>query len=253
MTVRILQGDVRDKLAELDDASVHCIIVDPPYGQTDLPWDRRIGGWPELLKRVLAPEGSMWCFGSLRFFLECRHEFSAWRVVQDIVWEKHNGSSLHADRFRRVHELIVQFVPVGRPWSTVFKSPVYTNDAVARTVRRKTKPAHWHGIGQGYYRSEDGGHRLARSVFYARSEHGRAEHPTQKPIAAILPLIEYSCPPAGLVLDPFAGSGSVGCAAQQLGRDCILIELNPDYAGMARRRIERDAGLFADLAERAHG
>ena len=50
------------------------------------------------------------------------------------------------------------------------------------------------------------------------------------------------------VLDPFGGSGTVGLVADRLGRDAILIELNPDYAEMARRRIQGDAPLFAEVA-----
>lgn len=43
----------------------------------------------------------------------------------------------------------------------------------------------------------------------------------------------------GRVLDPFAGAGTVGLVAEQLSVDAILIELNPEYAAMARRRIDR--------------
>ena len=39
------------------------------------------------------------------------------------------------------------------------------------------------------------------------------------------------------VLDPFGGAGTTGLVAAQLGRSAILLELNPDYAAMARRRI----------------
>lgn len=50
------------------------------------------------------------------------------------------------------------------------------------------------------------------------------------------------------VLDPFIGSGTTGLVADRLGRDCIGIELNPEYAEMARRRIENDAGtLFGEV------
>ena len=49
------------------------------------------------------------------------------------------------------------------------------------------------------------------------------------------------------VLDPFAGSGTTGLVADRLGRDAILIEISEKYADMARRRIEDDAPLFADV------
>ena len=47
------------------------------------------------------------------------------------------------------------------------------------------------------------------------------------------------------VLDPFAGSGTVGLVADRLQRDSILIEISADYAAMARKRIDGDAGLLA--------
>ncbi len=55
------------------------------------------------------------------------------------------------------------------------------------------------------------------------------------------------CPVGGLVLDPFGGSGTVGLVADRLQRNAILIELNPAYAAMARARVARDAGLFAEV------
>jgi DNA modification methylase len=60
--------------------------------------------------------------------------------------------------------------------------------------------------------------------------------------------IKAGCPVGGMVLDPFLGSGTTALVADRLGRDCIGIELNPDYAAMARRRIEGDAGMFAEVS-----
>jgi DNA modification methylase len=51
----------------------------------------------------------------------------------------------------------------------------------------------------------------------------------------------------GAVLDPFGGAGTTGLVADRLGRNAILIELNPDYAAMADRRIRNDVGMFADV------
>jgi len=59
--------------------------------------------------------------------------------------------------------------------------------------------------------------------------------------------IKAGCPDGGLVLDPFGGSGTVGLVANRLNRDSILIELNPEYAKMAKRRIQEDAGIFAEV------
>ena len=95
------------------------------------------------------------------------------------------------------------------------------------------------------YSSVDGGPRLMRSVINARSEHGKAIHPTHKPLEVVEPILRYSCPPGGTVLDPFAGSGTVGVAAKRNGRAAILIEIDDNYAEMARKRIEDDAPLFS--------
>jgi site-specific DNA-methyltransferase (adenine-specific) len=246
----VLAGDMRAVLRAVPDASVDCIIADPPYGETSLGWDRRVPGWPSLVRRVLKPSGSMWVFGSQRMFLETAAEFEGWRLAQDVVWEKHNGAGFCSDRFRRVHENALQFYRADAPWSGVFKAPQYTSDATPRTVRNKARPSHWTGArGAGVYRSEDGGPRLMRSVIWARSEHGRALHPTQKPLSLVEPLLLYACPPGGHVLDPFAGSGTVGVLAQRHGLACTLVEADPEYAAIIERRLQDDAPLFREAAE----
>ena len=54
-------------------------------------------------------------------------------------------------------------------------------------------------------------------------------------------------PPPCVVLDPFAGSGTTGMVADRLGRDSILIEINSEYMEMAKKRINQDCPLFADI------
>lgn len=250
MTVQILTGDCREMLATLPEQSFDCILTDPPYGETSLKWDKRIASWPSLVRPLVKPTGSMWVFGSLRMFMEdaALFEQAGWRISHEVVWEKHNGTGLFNDRFRRVHELAVHFYPDTTKWADVWRAPQFTNDARARVVRKKGRPAQWIGAtGETVYRSEDGGPRLMRSVQFVRSEHGRADHPTQKPLGIVEPLLRYACPVGGAVLDPFAGSGTTGLAAKQNGMLATLIELNPDYVAIARRRIEGDAPLLAQV------
>ncbi|WP_162651574.1 site-specific DNA-methyltransferase [Lentilitoribacter sp. Alg239-R112] len=56
------------------------------------------------------------------------------------------------------------------------------------------------------------------------------------------------CPKGGMVLDMFGGAGTTGLVADRLGRDCILLELNPEYAEMAKARISNDSPLFAEVS-----
>lgn len=248
MSVTILKGDCREVLREMPDEHFDCIVADPPYGQTSLPWDKPVPGWPMLVRRVVKRSGSMWVFGTLRHFMAFAGHFIGWRMSHEVVWEKHNGPGFFNDRFRGVHEIAAHFYRDDAPWADVYKAPQFTNDATARTVRMKAKPAHWTGArGARVYRSEDGGPRLMRSVIYVRSEHGRAEHDTQKPIGILEPLLRYACPPGGHVLDPFAGSGSTGIAAKLIGADCTLIEADPEYVAVAESRIQNDAPLFAEV------
>jgi DNA modification methylase len=59
--------------------------------------------------------------------------------------------------------------------------------------------------------------------------------------------IRAGCPPGGAVLDPFFGAGTTGLVADRLQRDCIGIELNPAYAEIARKRIQGESSLLADV------
>lgn len=183
---------------------------------------------------------ALWCFGSFRMFIDRREDFAAWKVSQDIVWEKRNGSSLAADRFRRVHELATFWHR--DEWAAFRHEVPTTQDASPRTVRRKAKPTiHQGNAGPSFYSSEDGGPRMTRSVQFVRSEHGRALHPTQKPLGILQPLIEYSVPPGGLVVDLFGGVFSTALAARQIGRRSIVIEGREDYAEAGARRFNQQA------------
>jgi site-specific DNA-methyltransferase (adenine-specific) len=234
-SVTLYLGDMREVLPALS-VTADCIIADPPYAETSLAWDRWPDGWVEVAASVTR---SMWCFGSLRMFGERWQEFTAarWKLSQDVIWEKHNGSGAFNDRFKRVHEQPAHWYR--GEWGRIYHETPTTPDATARTVRRKFKPAHWGELGISAYASEDGGPRLMRSVIAVPSMHGRALHPTEKPIALLDPLIEYACKPGGLIVVPFVGSGSDLDAARQSGRRAIGVELHEPYAETAAKRLSQ--------------
>lgn len=239
-------GDCRKVMKSMPAACADACITDPPYGDTSLVWDRQCVGWLEGVARVLKPAASIWVFGSMRFLAGIFSEMdeAGFKYAQDIVWEKQNGSGFHADRFRRVHEHAIQFYRGA--WGDVFKEPQFTNDARAKTVRRKTRPTHTGHIENGHYVSEDGGPRLVRSVIDVANEHGTALHPTQKPLGIIAPLIAYSVPRDGVVLDPFLGSGSTAITAKMLARHWIGCENDPIAMEMQRIRLSEPGLTFAD-------
>jgi DNA modification methylase len=61
--------------------------------------------------------------------------------------------------------------------------------------------------------------------------------------------IEAGCPTGGTVLDPFGGAGTTGLVADRLQRNAILIELNSEYAEIARQRMAKDRPAMLDLME----
>jgi site-specific DNA-methyltransferase (adenine-specific) len=215
--VTLYHGDFRGVLPQLN-LSPDLVVADPPYQETSLDWDRWPVGWPDLV-----PGRSMWCFGSMRMFLERRAEFEGWKLSQDIVWEKHTGSGFVTDRFTRVHEHALHWYRGG--WSTTYHdTPRISSNRPnrGRAVLGRNKPAHTGELtSRGW---EDDGTRLQGSVIYAASMHGMAINETEKPRGVLEPLIAYGCPPGGLVLDPFAGSCSTLVAARALGRRSVGIE-----------------------------
>lgn len=230
-------GDNRQLMLSTVTLPIAAIVTDPPYGDTALEWDQTPDErWLELA--VSLQVRSLWCFGSMRFWLDNGEDFAeaGWRYAQEIVWEKHNGSGFAADRFKRVHELAVHWYR--GEWGTLHKEPQVTMDARRRSVMRHAVPANQHGErGPSWYETEENGPRLMRSVLPVRSEHRRAVHPTQKPLGILRPLIAYSVPVDGVVLDPFAGSGSTLVAARDLGRRAIGIEAQEIYCEAAVKRL----------------
>jgi len=80
-----------------------------------------------------------------------------------------------------------------------------------------------------------------------KEDRANSKHPTVKPRALMRWLVRLVTPPGGTVLDPFAGTGSTGLAADQLGFNAVLIEQDATYAEDARRKFVADAGLFAEV------
>lgn len=94
----------------------------------------------------------------------------------------------------------------------------------------------------------DRGLRNKRSVWTVATQPFKEAHFATFPPDLVEPCIKAGCPIGGLVLDPFGGAGTTGLVADRLQRDAILVELNPAYAEMARKRLSGDAGMFAEVA-----
>ena len=167
-----------------------------------------------------------------------------WYLRQDIIWHKPNPMPESVeDRCTKAHEYIF----------LLSKSPKYYFDHEAikedGVIPEGTKAAKGSAERFGKegvnsrppeYKIYDG-KRNKRSVWTVTTKPFKDAHFAVFPEELIEPCILAGSPERGHVLDPFGGSGTTGVVANGYGRDATLIELNPEYAEIAKQRI----GLFA--------
>ncbi|HET9974329.1 MAG TPA: site-specific DNA-methyltransferase [Streptosporangiaceae bacterium] len=225
-----------------------CVMADPPYESTSLAWDKWPDGWLETAASVTR---SMWCFLPRRQFVEppfrgAEFHAAGWKFSQPGVWEKPVGSGFAADRLKCVHEEFGHWYR-GK-WGDIYhRVPRVAVSHRIKGSNGRGQPAQTGAIAFAPW--EDDGTRMVRSVIHARSMWRRgAIHRTEKPVPLLLPLIKYACPPGGLVVAPFAGSGSDLEAARMSGRRSIGVELREEDAEKAARRLEAVTLNFGDGA-----
>jgi DNA modification methylase len=160
-----------------------------------------------------------------------------WRRFGWYVWDQ--GSGLPGDwngRFGPSHEFVFHFNKVGvRPVKTMAK--LETSEPMGSNLRsKKGANAAPSSVCLDPNKIPDSVIRVNRN-----SAHGTG-HPATFPVA--LPLAVYECWP-GIAFEPFAGSGSSLIAAEQLGRHCYGIEINPSYCQVIIDRWEAFTGQQA--------
>lgn len=242
-SVTLYLGDWRELIPA--DFEADLIVTDPPYGETSLDWDVWPGGWPKLAARHA---NSMWCFGSMRMFLDQSHEFGTWRLSQDVIWKKHRPSTVATDRFARMHEHALHWYR--GPWSEVrHETPkIAHNGPKIATARRAAVDPNIRGsIGASVW--EDDGTRWHPTILEARTMHRTgAINETEKPIRILEPLIQYGCAPGGTVLDVFAGSSSTLVAARNIGRRAVGYEKRESQCEQAALRLSQGILDFGEVS-----
>lgn len=313
MSVRILIGDVRAKLAELPGESVHCVVTSPPYfGLRDYGVAGQIGleETPAAfvavmvevfreVRRVLRSDGTLWLnlgdsyaastkgaggqgkqhtnAGSVMddrswripaglkpkdlIGIPWRVAFAlqadGWYLRQDIIWSKPNPMPESVtDRCTKAHEYLFLLSKSARyHYDAAAIAEAISESTIGRwgteTPERRNPSSQGLSVGPTTGASCFGtsdGKRNRRSVWNVATQPFSEAHFATFPPALIEPCILAGCPKDGTVLDPFGGAGTTGLVSDRLGRNAILIELNPDYADIAERRIKGDAGMFAEVA-----
>ena len=207
----VVQGDCLDYLARMDEGSVDCIVTDPPYNAIN----RATGGLRSLDKGVAdsapihisALVEHFWHIGRESFYVWCSDEqYTEWAMefkrrgasTRKCAWHKTNPSPMNGDRL----------------WLSALELCVF--------ARKPKATFNLH---------------CAHPLWDEPTEQGDIDHPTPKPVSLMRRQLLASMPDGGVVLDPFCGSGSTGVAAVDSGYRFIGIEMQPEYASLARRRI----------------
>lgn len=252
---RVYCEDALAGLARIPDGSVDLILTDPPYNlgkdygnasdqQSVADYLRWTEQWIDAALPKLKANGSLYIFLTWRYspeiFVMLKQRMA---MMNEIIWDRRvpsMGGSVRS--FSSVHDTIGFFVKR--------KDYYFDLDAVRIAYDAATKKARSRSIFIGAKWLEVGYNpKDLWSVSRLHKEHPeRADHPTQKPLEIIERMVKASCPPGGVVLDLFMGSGTTALAAKRCGRDFVGFELNPDYCAIIEQRLTT---LAQELAEPA--
>lgn len=236
--IQLFFGDGIDGLLSLPAKSADCIICDPPYETTRNKWDVRIPFprfWKGLL-HVAKPNAAICVFGAGLFSAELMlSNPKMWRYKW--IWEKKAATGfLNAKKMPlRAHEEIHIFykkMPCYNPQKTEGHPPV-------NNYKRKLTD---NGPNYGRMTQETSGggntDRYPRDVLLFSSDKQKsAIHPTQKPEDLIRYLVRTYTNPGDLIVDPTAGSGTLGIACQKENRHVILFDNDKKHYENAKKRL----------------
>ncbi len=273
MTVQIIVGDAIEQLRLLPSDSVHCGVTSPPYfrqrdygmpgqiGREETPGDlaEALCEVARELRRVLRSDGSLW--------LNIGDTYAAGGnggggslVAKRRQWtgaHERKGWRRQSPGFKEKDITLTPFVVADmlRADGWYLRSTIIWDKIVSTEPPRLDRPSTAHEYlfllaKSERYNVRDPGEKWFRSTVWSiRPQPSYTGHTAVMPTELARRCIICSTRPGDTVLDPFGGSGTTGLVADRERRNGILIELNPEYAAMARRRIDGDSPLFARAAE----
>lgn len=249
---RLLVGDSTDTgavLAALGGERADCVWTDPPYGVS------YVGKTSEALtiQNDVAEDLPDLLAGAFRTLVEvCRPGAPVYVAYAETENVAFYSALTGAGMLVRQHLVWVKNAMVlGRADYHYRHEPIW---AAETPLEDRGEPLTHEQVAYGFLPGGSG--RLGRggdrwfgdnkqtTVFEVPKPPRNAEHPTMKPVGLIAPMIANSCPPGGLVLDLFGGSGSTLIAAYGERRRAFLVELDPRYADAICRRWQAHTGVL---------
>ena len=289
MKSQIYTNDAAEQLQQLPAESIHMAMTSPPYwnlrdygvdgqlGREETPeaFVQNVADVFDEVKRVLRPDGSLWLnLGDTyddkdlqqipaRVALELQGR--GWILRNRVTWAKPNPMPQSVkDRLNDTTEAVFHFVKERDYWydldaireeySEVSKSQIESNHKRKTTHKWGDSPGNHErgGLHDPDKKLSDMYHSGGKNpgdVFEVSVKSFPEAHFAVYPPELCEKPIKATCPPDGVVLDPFAGAGTTLLKAKELGRDYIGIELNPEYADMARARVGLDVEDPSNIRE----
>ena len=186
-----------------------------------------------------------------------------WYLRQDIIWQKPNCMPESVrDRCTRSHEYIFLLSKSRKYYydsEAIMEKAVTSDRSYPRGSKGTPTPnmgrrkqddfgnRRYTGFNERYFSNASPLKRNKRDVWNVSTCGYKGAHFATFPLKLIEPCVLAGCKEGGMVLDPFCGSGTVGEAAKLHKRNFIGIELNPQYADIAKERIKEKRILSIDI------
>lgn len=256
---KTIHGDALSLLSQLPAQIADLIIVDPPYNlsknfngfqfkaTTESQYLDYLRSWFPQLCKLLKPNGSLYLCGDWKSTSALQQAMEEnLTVMNRITWQREKGRGASKNWKNGMEDIW---------YGVVDKNNYYFDLESVKQKRRVLAPYREKGVPKDWEESDEGKFRLTcpsnfwddiTVPYWSMPEN--TDHPTQKPEKLIAKLILASCPPDGLVFDPFLGSGTTSVVAKKLGRQYLGVEMNEEYCLWAEKRL-----MLADDNPRIQG
>ena len=244
--------DCCDFLRSIPDESIQLICIDPPYNLELAGWDiyenyiEWAAKWLKEAYRVLSPNGNMVIFGGIQFrdaksgdLIDIIHYIrysTKFKLINTIIWHYKNGMSAHR-YFANRHEEVIWLAKTNDYYFDLdpVREPYSAKDLEAALKDKRLNP-------ENTLKGKNPTNVWEINRLNGNSKE-RVGHPTQKPVEIIDRFVKSLSYPGSVVLDFFAGSGTVGRVCIAEGRHCLMCDNDQSSIGYFNKHIELMRGM----------